>query len=149
MVLNLINQNELNDYMDLESLFNTLLDKTVKDLNKDTMQSYEVNLVLSDDEKVRAYNHNFRGLDKTTDVLSFEGDLTLDDTIQLGDIIINTDAVKRQAKEYGHSEKREVCFLFVHGLLHLFGYDHQDEAEEKTMFTLQRKILDDVVGRHD
>ncbi|HEY4536969.1 MAG TPA: rRNA maturation RNase YbeY [Erysipelothrix sp.] len=149
MVLNLINQNEHDDYMDLNALFETLLAKTVHTLAEDKTKDYEVNLVLSNDKQVRSYNHNFRGLDKTTDVLSFEGDLTLDDTVQLGDIIISTDAVKRQAAEYGHSEKREVCFLFVHGLLHLFGYDHQNETEEKAMFSLQREILDDVVGRDD
>lgn len=149
MVLNLINQNEHDDYMDLNALFETLLAKTVNTIAEDKTKDYEVNLVLSNDKQVRSYNHNFRGLDKTTDVLSFEGDLTLDDTVQLGDIIISTDAVKRQATEYGHSEKREVCFLFVHGLLHLFGYDHQNETEEKAMFSLQREILDDVVGRDD
>lgn len=149
MVLNLINQNEHDDYMDLNALFETLLAKTVNTIAEDKTKDYEVNLVLSNDKQVRSYNHNFRGLDKTTDVLSFEGDLTLDDTVQLGDIIISTDAVKRQAAEYGHSEKREVCFLFVHGLLHLFGYDHQNETEEKAMFSLQREILDDVVGRDD
>lgn len=149
MVLNLVNQNEVEDYMDLEPVFESLLNKTIKDLKKDASLNYEVNLVLSDDETVRQYNHNFRGLNKTTDVLSFEGDLTLDDTIQLGDIIININAVKRQAQEYGHSEKREVCFLFVHGLLHLFGYDHQTKEEEEEMFEMQRFILDDVVKRHD
>ena len=60
---------------------------------------------------------------------------------ELGDIIINLDRVISQAKEYGHSEKREICFLFTHGLLHLLGYDHMDKDDEKEMFALQEKIL--------
>ena len=60
----------------------------------------------------------------------------------LGDIYISIDKVKEQAKEYGHSEKRELAFLAVHGLLHLLGYDHMEKEDEKVMFSKQELILD-------
>ena len=60
----------------------------------------------------------------------------------LGDIYISIDKVKEQAKEYGHSEKRELAFLAVHGLLHLLGYDHMEKEDEKVMFSRQELILD-------
>ena len=60
----------------------------------------------------------------------------------LGDIYISIDQAKLQAKEYGHSLKRELCFLAVHGFLHLLGYDHMTKEEEEKMFHLQKEILD-------
>ena len=59
----------------------------------------------------------------------------------LGDIYISVEKAVEQAKEYGHSVNRELSFLFVHGLLHLLGYDHMNEEDEKVMFDLQEKIL--------
>jgi probable rRNA maturation factor len=66
---------------------------------------------------------------------------------ELGDIFINIQAIVDQASEYGHSMRREVCFLFTHGLLHLLGYDHMCEEDEKQMFALQDVILDDIVPK--
>lgn len=66
---------------------------------------------------------------------------------ELGDIFINVQAIIDQASEYGHSMRREVCFLFTHGLLHLLGYDHMNENDEKEMFSLQDVILDDIVPK--
>ena len=66
----------------------------------------------------------------------------------LGDIFISYDHAVSQAEEYGHSLKREMCFLFTHGLLHLLGYDHMQEDEEKEMFALQKEILEKLnIGR--
>ena len=73
--------------------------------------------------------------DDILDMIDFTG------VREIGDIIINLDRVKSQSLDYGHSERREMCFLFTHGLLHLLGYDHMKEDEEKEMFTLQEEIL--------
>ncbi len=67
--------------------------------------------------------------------------------VELGDIFINVEAAISQAEEYGHSLRREICFLFTHGLLHCFGYDHMQPDEEKVMFDLQHEILDPLVPR--
>ena len=66
---------------------------------------------------------------------------------ELGDIFINVDALKRQAEAYGHSEEREFGFLFTHGLLHLCGYDHMSEEQEREMFALQEQIIDAIIKR--
>ena len=97
-----------------------------------------------DNEYIHKINKEYRGVDRPTDVISFaledEPDIKLDHRI-LGDIYISIDKVKEQAKEYGHSEKRELAFLAVHGLLHLLGYDHMKKEEEKIMFDKQEMIL--------
>ena len=90
-------------------------------------------------------------MDKATDVLSFpQIDYDVDEVVMtnekgeivLGDIIISVDTAKRQAEEYGHSLKREICFLTVHSMLHLLGYDHMTEEEEAEMFGKQKDILE-------
>ena len=92
-------------------------------------------------------------MDRPTDVISFALQDDLDDAFveedlyELGDIFINVDAIRQQAKEYGHSIRREACFLFCHGLLHLMGYDHMNAEDEKEMFALQDVILDEMVSR--
>ena len=128
-----------------------------------------VNLLVTDDEGIREYNKQFRGLDNPTDVLSFplvdyekpsdfsyvEKDPAayLDQEtgeLILGDIVINADRVVSQAKEYGHSLKREFAFLLVHSFLHLFGYDHMEPEEEKEMFIRQDEVLSRMgIGRED
>ena len=66
----------------------------------------------------------------------------------LGDIFINIDYARKQAKQYGHSYRREIAFLFTHGMLHCLGYDHMKEEDEKVMFALQDDILDPVIDRN-
>lgn len=106
----------------------------------------EVSCVIVDDEKIHEINREYRHIDRSTDVISF----ALEDSDQfyvkgmprcLGDIFISYDHAKEQAKEYGHSLKREMCFLMTHGILHLLGYDHMNEEDEKEMFTIQKEIL--------
>ena len=63
---------------------------------------------------------------------------------EIGDIIISYEKAQEQANEYGHSLNREMCFLFTHGVLHLFGYDHINKTDEDKMFSLQKKILNDL-----
>jgi len=111
----------------------------------------EVSLSFVSDEEIQEINKNFRDMDKSTDVLSFpQIDYDVDEVVMtnekgeivLGDIIISIDTAKRQAEEYGHSLKREICFLTVHSMLHLLGYDHMTEEEEAEMFGKQKDILE-------
>ena len=105
-----------------------------------------LNIVIVDNEKIREINREYRNIDRPTDVISFA--LEDDDTFIkmdkriLGDIYISIDKAKEQAEEYGHALLRELCFLTIHGILHLLGYDHMDKKDEKKMFDLQDKILD-------
>lgn len=108
------------------------------------------------EEEILALNTGFRNIDRVTDVLSFPANelsapisvsgvtcdmATEDDMIFLGDIAICVKRAEEQAEEYGHSLERELCFLAVHGTLHLMGYDHMTEEEEKEMFDVQERIL--------
>ncbi len=108
------------------------------------------------DEKIRGLNREFRKIDKVTDVLSFpnlqkkaeeslknfQSDADFDtNMLFLGDVVISKNVAKTQAREFGHSMKREVCFLALHGLLHLLGYDHIEKDDEKIMNKLQDEIL--------
>ena len=106
----------------------------------------EVSCVLVDDERIHEINREYRHIDRSTDVISF----AMEDNDQfyvegmprtLGDIFISVDHAKKQAEEYGHSLRREMCFLFTHGILHLLGYDHMTDEQEKEMFGLQDQIL--------
>lgn len=125
------------------------------------IESGEVSLSFVDDETIRELNRTYRGLDKPTDVLSFalsemgedEPDILYeveeDESAQgedlptdaLGDIVISVPRAIAQAEEYGHSVEREIGFLFVHGFLHLLGYDHGTEEDEKVMFSKQEAVL--------
>lgn len=123
---------------------------------------FEVNLTLTDNEGIREMNREFRQLDMPTDVLSFPmvdydrpGDFShLEDReaavscfhpetgeLLLGDIVISLERAREQAKEYGHSLKREICFLVAHSMLHLFGYDHMEEGERREMELKQEQVL--------
>lgn len=121
----------------------------------------EVALTFVDDEAIHELNRDYRGIDRPTDVLSFamnesleeepeivyelEEDEELDDmTEMLGDIIISVERAKAQSEEYGHSLEREIGFLFVHGFLHLLGYDHQDAVSEAEMMGKQEAALAEV-----
>lgn len=116
-------------------------------------ESYLVSLVIVDDEQIRTINRSYRKIDKPTGVISFalkdqEDDYEMmEGERELGDIFINVDALKRQAEAYGHSEEREFGFLFTHGLLHLCGYDHMSEEQEREMFALQEQIIDAIIKR--
>ena len=105
------------------------------------------NIIIVDEEKIRYLNKNYRNKDSITDVISFalEDDDTFIKTDMriLGDIYICLKRTKDQSIEYGHSFLRELSFLTVHGLLHLLGYDHMNEADEKVMFKLQEMILNE------
>ncbi len=118
------------------------------------IENGEVAVILVDDSAIHDLNRDYRGIDRPTDVLSFamnesaEDEMTIlyDDEIGdipnvLGDIIISIPRAMEQANEYSHSFDRELGFLTVHGFLHLLGYDHQEEKEEKDMFDKQELVL--------
>ena len=100
-----------------------------------------------DKDEIQEINKNYRDKDRVTDVISFaleedEPDIIgLDIPRVLGDIIICTDVAKEQAESYNHSFERELGFLALHGFLHLLGYDHMNEEDEKEMFGRQKEIL--------
>lgn len=123
----------------------------------------EVNVLITDEEGIRAYNKEYRDIDRETDVLSFPAvdyespsdfsivdahpmDYVNPDTNELflGDIMLCKERIFSQAKEYGHSELREFSFLIAHSMLHLLGYDHMTEEEERVMFSKQEKILEEL-----
>lgn len=110
-----------------------------------------INIVDVSPDEIRRMNNEHRGVDRVTDVLSFpmiedikkiedEPDFGLGEC-NIGDIYINPERAREQAEEYGHSYRREYCFLALHGLLHLLGYDHMTDEQEKEMFGLQEIIL--------
>ncbi len=101
-----------------------------------------------DDETIHEINREYRGVDRPTDVISFpaeEGEeiLAPPDGF-IGDIVISYPRAEEQSAEYGHSVRRELSFLAVHGTLHLLGYDHMKEEEAGEMFALQDEILDEM-----
>lgn len=103
------------------------------------------NIILVDKKEIHDLNKMYRGVDKETDVITF----ALEDGVtfknpeirMLGDIYICIPVAYEQAEIYGHSRTREICFLATHGILHLLGYDHMEEAEEKIMFAHQEELL--------
>ena len=106
----------------------------------------EFSVIIVDNKRIHEINKEYRGIDRPTDVISFaledNEEIEFDHYRVLGDIYISIDKVREQAKEYGHSEKRELAFLTVHGFLHLLGYDHMKPEDEKVMFASQEEILD-------
>lgn len=116
-------------------------------LNKFNVSDAILNVIFIDDKVMHEMNYDYRGIDRTTDVLSFalNDNKRIETEINvLGDIYISIDKMKSQAIEYGHSEKRELSFLTVHGVLHLLGFDHMNDSDEKIMFSLQKEILDEL-----
>lgn len=127
--------------------------KNMKIINKYTkyvvgklnIKKCDFNIIFVDDDKIYEINKEYRKISKKTDVITFA--LEDNDTIKskkrvLGDVYISLDTAIRQAKEYEHSEIREICFLITHGILHLLGYDHIDKKDEEEMFKLQKELLE-------
>lgn len=108
-----------------------------------------VYVTFTDNEGIRKYNNEYRGIDKATDVLSFPlNDFETDEffegeTVELGDIILSLEKAREQARTYGHSFEREAAFLCVHSTLHLLGYDHETgEEDENDMRCRQRRVME-------
>ena len=146
-MLNIVNKTKYKDFTDYYPLLEEYYERTLQvlELNDD----YDLSLIIVGPVTIRKINREYRNIDRVTDVISFalldeEDDYSFDERVELGDIFINRKRVYEQAEEYGHSIKREFIFLFVHGLLHLLGYDHMNEEDEKRMFALQKKIIGDL-----
>ena len=145
MNIDFVFDNEIENFENnYEQDFTAIIEQALKTLGIE--DDVEVSCVLVDDEKIHEINREYRHIDRSTDVISF----AMEDNDQfyvegmprtLGDIFISVDHAKKQAEEYGHSLRREMCFLFTHGILHLLGYDHMTDEQEKEMFGLQDQIL--------
>jgi len=131
-----------------ESFYLELMDVAYKKLGLKCDPIVSVSIV--DNHYIHKINKKYRGIDRPTDVISFafldsennyDKILFLPGPVVLGDIYISLDKAKEQALEYGHSLHRELSFLFIHGLLHLLGYDHMNKLDEEKMFKLQEEIL--------
>lgn len=151
-------QEELEIGDSLIGLFETILAKAGE---AEGVQDGEVALTFVNNERIHELNRDYRGIDRPTDVLSFamnEGGEEEPDIVyeieeeeelsglpdMLGDIIISVERAREQAEEYGHSLERELGFLFVHGFLHLLGYDHEDKEAEAVMMAKQEDVLAQV-----
>ena len=121
-----------------------LKDITEKILSELNLNNVEISITLTDNERIREINKEWRGKDRPTDVLSFPQDETIGYKYRLlGDVIISLPYAKTQAEEIGLTLKEEVLRLMIHGILHLLGYDHEtNEEDAKIMFELQDKIFD-------
>ncbi|WP_225743962.1 rRNA maturation RNase YbeY [Marinilactibacillus sp. Marseille-P9653] len=134
-----------------EQLITEILDFSAEKLSIET--TAEISVTIVDNQRIQEINKTYRNKDYATDVISFamedehedEWVMPDDDSFDLprvlGDLFISIEKTIEQAEEYGHSFKRELGFLVVHGLLHLNGYDHMNETDEKEMFSLQEEIL--------
>lgn len=146
-MLNIVNKTKYKDFESYYYLLDEYYLKTLKVLK--LKDKYALSLIITGPKTIKTINRDYRNIDKVTDVISFalldSGDIEeYDGFVELGDIFINRNRVLSQAEEYGHSIKREFVFLFIHGLLHLLGYDHMNEKDEKKMFAIQKKIIGDL-----
>lgn len=140
------------------AMFEMLLNEAAQ---HEGLSAGEVTLTLVDNEQIHDINKQYRNIDRPTDVISFALNDDVEDEMEiifevedeseldpisgmLGDIIISIERAEEQRQEYGHSLERELGFLFVHGFLHLLGYDHDNDEAEKEMFGKQELILQKV-----
>ena len=145
MNIDFVFDNEVENFENnYEQDFTAIIEQALKTLGIE--DDVEVSCVLVDDERIHEINREYRHIDRVTDVITFALEDEQSPFVEgmprlLGDIFISYDRAVEQASDYGHSLKREMSFLFVHGLLHLLGYDHMEKEEEKIMNDLQEKIL--------
>ncbi|WP_438341327.1 rRNA maturation RNase YbeY [Mycoplasma sp. 3341] len=144
-----INQIELTNETDYQfkylKKYHQILDAAAQ-IQK-TRKALFVDLVIVDNEEMHKLNKQYRNKDYPTDILSFpfaDDEMNFMDVKFLGQIIISYEKIRQQAHEYNHSIQREFCYIFAHGVMHLFGYDHQTEKEEEEMNALVDKIMDKI-----
>lgn len=141
-----MNEYTINDNYGYEdySYLSSLIDRT---LLHENVKNAIFSIIFVDNEEIQLINKTYRDIDRVTDVISFafeDNESEITEERMLGDIYISIPKMIEQAQEYGHSEKRELSFLVVHGLLHLLGYDHtKSKEEEDIMFGLQEALLNE------
>lgn len=150
-VINFSNEQDIKIADNTEELIVSACDAVLKNEGFET--SAEINVTLVDSEEIRRLNNDFRGIDKSTDVLSFplgengEYDENPENgCLMLGDVVISVEQALAQAEEFGHGVEREIAYLTVHSVLHLLGYDHVDEAEEKKIMRKKEEEALSLLG---
>jgi len=123
--------------IDLDNRTEKIYNFTLLEQIADALSVREIELILTDDDEIAQINREFRGIDKATDVLSFPSDPF--PNAPLGSIIISVDKVQSVAEELGHTPNDEMTLLFIHGILHLLGYDH--EVDEGEMRERERELV--------
>ena len=151
MTLLIDNRTDFEITEEFEKLFNDVVIESLRYEEFDP--ECEVSLSIVSNDEIQEINKQFREIDAPTDVLSFplltfeegeQADVNENNEIMLGDIIISIDKAKAQAEEYGHGLRRELAFLTAHSMLHLMGYEHMEEEEQKEMFKKQDDILNNL-----
>ena len=150
-------QDKLEFTPELEEIMQKAVATTLETVGADDETDFEVSILITDDEGIHQINKETREIDAPTDVLSFpilefdEDGVMIEesgdydgDMLLLGDIVISLERAFEQAQEYGHSFEREIGFLTVHSMLHLFGYDHMCPEDEEEMFGYQADILNSI-----
>lgn len=130
----------------IQEYLNELKEMLTDFCKREKLDNVVFNIIIVDNNTIKEINRDYRGKDAPTDVISFaledDKNVIAPEGIRvLGDIYISVDKAYEQAKEYNHTFKRELSFLAVHGLLHLLGYDHMKEEDEKIMFSKQEEVL--------
>ena len=143
-----MNEFNITNETDIKVEFEKDLEELVKySLDYLKLENTIFDIIFVDDKRIKEINKEYRFKDMETDVISFaledEGSINLEGIRVLGDIYISLETAEKQALKYSHSYKREVSFLIIHGLLHLLGYSHGTIEDEKQMFELQERILED------
>ena len=130
------------DLIKIDEEIENIVEKSIEAALKEIefTDDYEVSVSFVGDDEIHELNRDYRGVDRTTDVLSFPMDDEF--TNMLGDIVININKVIDQAKEYGHSEKREISYLTVHSSLHLMGFDNEEEEDKKEMRAVEDRVME-------
>lgn len=109
-------------------------------------ENSEISLSFVSADEIHELNNTYRNVDRPTDVLSFPliedfNEIEPEDEIMLGDVVICLEKAREQAEEFGHSEEREIVYLFVHSVCHLLGYDHMEEDEKTEMRAAEEKVM--------
>ena len=105
---------------------------------------FEVSVSFVTNEEIKTLNRDYRNVDMETDVLSFPMDDEFDGTVILGDVVLSTQKIIEQAKDFGHSLEREMLYLTVHSMLHLLGYDHMNADEKDDMRSREKEIMKEL-----